>query len=203
MIDINSIRDRFQQRYGIHPHLIVRAPGRVNLIGEHTDYNDGFVLPAAIDRATYVAARRRDDNRVHVLAADFGDEDEFALDQIDRSTAHLWSNYVRGVAKGLVVAGHKLGGANLLITSDVPRGSGLSSSASVSMLAQPAHAWEHLESLSFSRMWSLEPSVPFVQPPPPAPPPPLAIPSLPPTLMSPVPSLDTLLLSPAARGSPV
>jgi len=131
MIDINSIRDRFQQRYGIHPHLIVRAPGRVNLIGEHTDYNDGFVLPAAIDRATYVAARRRDDNRVHVLAADFGDEDEFALDQIDRSTAHLWSNYVRGVAKGLVVAGHTLGGANLLITSDVPRGSGLSSSAAL------------------------------------------------------------------------
>ena len=131
MIDITTIRDRFQQRYGIHPHLIVRAPGRVNLIGEHTDYNDGFVLPAAIDRATYVAARRRDDNRVHVFAADFGDADEFALDQIDRSTAHPWSNYVRGVAKGLVVAGHTLGGANLLITSDVPRGSGLSSSAAL------------------------------------------------------------------------
>jgi galactokinase len=132
MIDITTIRDRFAQRYRIHPQLIVRAPGRVNLIGEHTDYNDGFVFPAAIDRATYVAARRRDDNLVHIVAVDLRDEDEFALDQqIERSTAHPWSNYVRGVAKSLLVAGHTLGGANLLITSDVPRGSGLSSSAAL------------------------------------------------------------------------
>ena len=131
MLDVNTIRDQFQQHYGIHPHLMVRAPGRVNLIGEHTDYNDGFVFPAAIDRATYVAARPRDDGRVHVFAVDLGDEDEFSLDDIDHSAAHPWSNYIRGVAKGLVVAGHRLEGANLLITSDVPRGSGLSSSAAL------------------------------------------------------------------------
>jgi galactokinase len=131
MLDVNLIRDQFEQHYGIHPRLIVRAPGRVNLIGEHTDYNDGFVFPAAIDRATYVAARPRDDNKVHMVAVDLGDEDEFELDNIEFSTAHSWSNYVRGVAKALLVAGHQLGGANVLISSDVPRGSGLSSSAAL------------------------------------------------------------------------
>ena len=131
MLDVNTIRDQFEQHYGIHPYLMVRAPGRVNLIGEHTDYNDGFVFPAAIDRATYVAARPRDDDRVRVFAVDLGDEDEFGLDDIDHSAAHPWSNYIRGVAKGLLVAGHRLEGANLLVTSDVPRSSGLSSSAAL------------------------------------------------------------------------
>src|SRR5215467_6028344 len=74
MLDVNAIRDQFERHYGIHPRLIVRAPGRVNLIGEHTDYNDGFVLPVAIDRATYVAARPRPDDRVHILAADMADD---------------------------------------------------------------------------------------------------------------------------------
>lgn len=131
MLDVDAIRDAFKRHYGIHPHLVVRAPGRVNLIGEHTDYNDGFVFPVAIDRATYVAARSRDDRRVHVIAADLADADEFALDEIERSAEHPWSNYIRGVAKALLVAGHALGGANLLITSDVPRGAGLSSSAAL------------------------------------------------------------------------
>jgi galactokinase len=131
MLDVDAIRDAFKRHYGIHPHLVVRAPGRVNLIGEHTDYNDGFVFPVAIDRATYVAARSRDDRRVHVIAADLADADEFALDEIERSAEHPWSNYIRGVAKALLVAGHTLGGANLLITSDVPRGAGLSSSAAL------------------------------------------------------------------------
>ncbi|MBK9944808.1 MAG: galactokinase [Kouleothrix sp.] len=132
MIDAETIRAQFEQHYTIHPRLIVRAPGRVNLIGEHTDYNDGFVFPAAIDRATYVAARPRDDALVHVVAVDLGDEDEFALDApIAHSTEHPWSNYIRGVVKGLLIAGHTLGGANVLITSDVPRGSGLSSSAAL------------------------------------------------------------------------
>ncbi|MEN9933673.1 MAG: hypothetical protein RLZZ387_252 [Chloroflexota bacterium] len=131
MLDVNTIRDQFQLRYGIHPRLIVCAPGRVNLIGEHTDYNDGFVFPVAIDRATYIAARPRDDRMVHVVAADLGDEDEFSLDAIEHSKDHLWSNYIRGVAKALLVAGHSLGGVNLLVTSDVPRGAGLSSSAAL------------------------------------------------------------------------
>ena len=131
MLDTNSIRAQFEQHYGIHPRLIVRAPGRVNLIGEHTDYNDGFVCPVAIDRATYVAARPRDDDQVEVFAADLGEEDAFSLAQIERSVEHPWSNYVRGVVKGLQVADHPLGGANLMIMSDVPRGAGLSSSAAL------------------------------------------------------------------------
>jgi galactokinase len=131
MLDVAEIRAHFERRYGIHPRLIVRAPGRVNLIGEHTDYNDGFVFPVAIDRATYVAARPRDDRMVQAVALDIPDEDQFALDRIERSSTKHWSNYVRGVLKGLLVAGHQLGGANLLITSDVPRGAGLSSSAAL------------------------------------------------------------------------
>jgi galactokinase len=131
MLDVQVIRDKFQQYYGIHPRLIVRAPGRVNLIGEHTDYNDGFVFPVAIDYATYVAARPRDDNRVHIVALDLAREDEFDLDAIEHSADQPWSDYIRGVAKGLQAAGHTLGGANLLITSDVPRAAGLSSSAAL------------------------------------------------------------------------
>lgn len=131
MLDVQNIRAQFEQHYNIHPRLIVRAPGRVNLIGEHTDYNDGYVLPVAIDRATYVAARPRDDRRVHVVAVDLGQEDEFALEQIVRSEDRSWSNYIRGVARGLLAAGHTLGGVDLLITSDVPRGAGLSSSAAL------------------------------------------------------------------------
>jgi galactokinase len=131
MLDLSTIRDQFQRRYSTHPRLIICAPGRVNLIGEHTDYNDGFVFPVAIDRATYIAASPRDDRTVRVVAADLDDEDSFSLDAIERSTDHLWSNYIRGVAKGLIVAGHPLGGADLLVTSDVPRGAGLSSSAAL------------------------------------------------------------------------
>jgi galactokinase len=131
MLDVHAVRDQFERHYGIHPRLIVRAPGRVNLIGEHTDYNDGFVLPVAIDRATYVAARPRDDDRVHIVALDMPGEDEFALDAIEHSAEYPWSNYIRGVAKGLLVAGHTLGGVNLLVTSDVPRSAGLSSSAAL------------------------------------------------------------------------
>jgi galactokinase len=131
MLDVKTIHQQFQHHYGIHPRLIVRAPGRVNLIGEHTDYNDGFVLPVAIDRATYVAARPRDDQAVHLAAIDLPDHDVFDLESFERSATHPWSNYIRGVAKGLLVAGHALHGASMLVTSDVPRGAGLSSSAAL------------------------------------------------------------------------
>jgi galactokinase len=121
MLDAEQIRSQFERHFGIHPRMIIRAPGRVNLIGEHTDYNGGFVFPVAIDRATYVAARPRDDRMVRVIAADLNDEDTFALDSIERSQTRHWSNYIRGVIKGLLSAGHLLGGANLLVRSDVPR----------------------------------------------------------------------------------
>src|SRR5947199_9543421 len=109
MLDVNTVRDQFKHYYGIHPRLIVCAPGRVNLIGEHTDYNDGYVFPVAIDRATYIAARPHDDDRIHVISADIGEEDQFALDSIERSAVRPWSNYIRGVVKGLLAAGHRVG----------------------------------------------------------------------------------------------
>ena len=103
----------------------VVAPGRVNLIGEHTDYNDGFVLPAAIDRFTTVTAEPRDDRVVTVDATDLRKRDEFSLDAIDRTGT--WRDYVRGVV-ALVAPEH---GVDLRIESDVPRGAGLSSSAAL------------------------------------------------------------------------
>ena len=102
-----------------------RAPGRVNLIGEHTDYNDGFVLPVAIDRYTTVAARERADRRVTVEATDLGETDSFDLDAITRTAT--WADYVRGVVKEL----ERTHGIDLVISSDVPRGAGLSSSAAL------------------------------------------------------------------------
>lgn len=131
MLDTAAIRDAFTARYGIHPRLIVCAPGRVNLIGEHTDYNDGFVLPVAIDRATYVAARARHDYTVQATAVRFQQEDSFDLNHIVRVETPGWSNYVRGIVKGLLARELPLTGADLLIDGDVPLGSGLSSSASL------------------------------------------------------------------------
>lgn len=131
MLDVRAIHDQFTARYGFPPRLIVRAPGRVNLIGEHTDYNEGFVLPIAIDRATYVAGRLRADRTIRSYSAQFDEEDSFDLDAITRNEEQLWANYVRGVVKGLMARDLPVIGADLLIDSDVPLGSGLSSSASL------------------------------------------------------------------------
>ena len=109
------------------------APGRVNLIGEHTDYNDGFVLPTPIDRHVWAAASPRDGVRVAVRALDLGDMMEFSLDAITRSTEHPWGNYVMGVAQVLQDEGHRLRGAYMTISGDVPIGAGLSSSAALLM----------------------------------------------------------------------
>jgi galactokinase len=131
MPETSDLRAAFSQRFGTHPRLLVRAPGRVNLIGEHTDYNEGFVLPIAIDRATFVAGRSRSDQTVRVYSANFDEEDSFTLDRIERSAERPWSNYVRGVVKGLLARDLPLTGADLLVESDVPLGAGLSSSASL------------------------------------------------------------------------
>jgi galactokinase len=131
MPETSDLRAAFSQRFGTHPRLLVRAPGRVNLIGEHTDYNEGFVLPIAIDRATFIAGRSRSDQTVRVYSANFDEEDSFTLDRIERSAERPWSNYVRGVVKGLLARDLPLTGADLLVESDVPLGAGLSSSASL------------------------------------------------------------------------
>ncbi|MBX0329275.1 galactokinase [Oscillochloris sp. ZM17-4] len=131
MQDPHVIRDAFAERFGYHPRLIVRAPGRVNLIGEHTDYNEGFVFPIAIDREAFVAARSRPDTTFRVYTAQFDQEDSFTIDQIERRPDMPWANYVRGVVKGILARDLPITGADLLISSDVPLGSGLSSSASL------------------------------------------------------------------------
>ena len=107
------------------------APGRINLIGEHTDYNDGFVMPAAIEFHTWVASARRGDRRVVVNSQKWNETAEFDLGDVDASPRHEWLDYVRGIAIQLQAAGYKLNGANLMIYSDVPMGAGLSSSAAL------------------------------------------------------------------------
>ncbi|MEO6280666.1 galactokinase [Roseateles sp.] len=124
----------FDTAFGGAPTAVARAPGRVNLIGEHTDYNDGFVLPCAIDFGTLVAARARSDRRVRLLALDQGEAlDEFSLDDpiTPRGEDAAWANYVRGMVQALLQAGYSLVGADLAITGDVPQGAGLSSSAAL------------------------------------------------------------------------
>lgn len=137
MLTYSILRIEFQKIFNTIPTLITRAPGRVNLIGEHTDYNDGFVLPMAIDRAVWMAACPRADRRVRMVACDFDyARSEFALDApIPRDDTHAWSNYVRGVAWALQARGIALVGADLVIRGDVPVGAGLSSSAALEVCA--------------------------------------------------------------------
>jgi len=125
-----ELRHRFQELYG-QGARVYRAPGRVNLIGEHTDYNDGFVMPAAIDFYTWVAVAPRDDRRLAVYSEEFSEGVEFNLDEPHPERAGHWGDYVRGVAVVLEQAGYRLRGASLAIRSDVPMGSGLSSSAAI------------------------------------------------------------------------
>ncbi len=124
----------FDAQFGGAPDLVARAPGRVNLIGEHTDYNDGFVLPMAIGWQTMVAARARGDGLVRLHAVDLGARTEFSVDApIKPDPRAPWSNYVRGVTQVLIEDGLALTGADIVIAGDVPQGAGLSSSASLEM----------------------------------------------------------------------
>lgn len=108
-----------------------RAPGRVNLIGEHTDYNEGFVMPAAIGFSTFVTISPRDDRKVSLFSENFSEEIEFDLDDPNLQAAGHWSDYSKGVAVTLERAGYRLQGASLRIRGEVPIGSGLSSSAAL------------------------------------------------------------------------
>jgi galactokinase len=115
---------------------IFQAPGRVNLIGDHTDYNDGFVLPAAIDRQIVVAATPREDSRVNVYALDFDQWDHFDFQkEIVRLAENSWGNYIRGMAWSLLWQGFKLRGMDAAIAGDIPIGAGLSSSAAIEVAA--------------------------------------------------------------------
>jgi len=145
-----DIGQRFAEIFGGEPAAVVRAPGRVNLIGEHTDYNDGYVLPVAIDRSVVVAAAPRDDRQVVIHALDFGESVEFSLDDIGHDQVKAWSNYQRGVAYFLEEQSVELPGLNVVVVGDIPIGSGLSSSAAVEV--SMAYTWQVLAGLRLSRV---------------------------------------------------
>lgn len=139
MIDLANLEKKFTARYNTGPRIF-RAPGRVNLIGEHTDYNDGFVLPAALDFATYAACAPRNDRRVRVATLTLEREFEFSLDDPPDADFPAWTKYVQGIALILERSGYPLKGADILIDSNVPIGSGLSSSAALEVSIGSAFA---------------------------------------------------------------
>lgn len=142
---LRTLKTLFAELYGGCP-AIYRAPGRVNLIGEHTDYNDGFVMPAALNLYTYVAVSPRTDRRLQVYSANFKEKCDLDLDSIRAGRTGHWSDYVRGVVGVLQSAGYQLRGADLAIASDVPLGSGLSSSAALEV----STAWALLSNSQLS-----------------------------------------------------
>lgn len=148
MKDSSEVRGRviaeFERRFGGPPRFIARAPGRVNLIGDHTDYNDGFVLPMAIDRAVWIALRGSADGRVHVSSLDFNERGDFDPGTLpvsrDGAGGPGWLEYVRGVAWALRGAGLAAAGWDGVVAGDVPLGAGLSSSAALELASMAAFA---------------------------------------------------------------
>lgn len=129
---IEKVTRAFEQHFKLQPTSFFRAPGRVNLLGDHTDYNDGFVLPCAIDFETIVAGNKRQDHLVRVFAIDYQQQDCFDLNApIVKNNTYQWADYVRGVAKSLQDKGLNLVGCDLVIGGNLPQGAGLSSSASL------------------------------------------------------------------------
>ncbi|GAB6165018.1 galactokinase [Thermostilla marina] len=138
-VDATQARELYREHRGGTPACIVRAPGRVNLIGEHTDYNDGFVLPMAIDRAVWIALTPRHDRKVVAYSCDFSQEAEFDLDAIEKSSVG-WLEYIKGVASVLQEEGLSLQGWEGIVRGDVPVGAGLSSSAALEVATARAFA---------------------------------------------------------------
>ena len=130
---VESTTSAFREAVGCAPDIVAFAPGRVNLIGEHTDYNDGFALPCALSFGTAVAMGARSDNRIQARALDLGNRAaDFSTEgQIARLEDGNWENHIRGVTAGMPRFGLPVGGANLVILGDIPQGAGLSSSASL------------------------------------------------------------------------
>ncbi|KJF82249.1 galactokinase [Photobacterium angustum] len=133
---ISNVKYAFTAVLGYQPSHLIQAPGRVNLIGEHTDYNDGFVLPCAINYQTLVAATPRTDNIIRVVSVDYDNAtDEFDLTQpIEFQQDKMWANYIRGVVKCLLERGFTFTGADIAVTGNVPQGAGLSSSAALEVV---------------------------------------------------------------------
>ncbi|WP_165735746.1 galactokinase [Pseudoalteromonas sp. C8] len=129
---LNEFQQQFLSLYGAPAQGIAAAPGRVNLIGEFTDYNDGFVLPCSLEFRTQVMFKERDDNIITVHSLNYpGEKDSFSVDEEITEGQSQWGNYIRAVTYALKRAGYTLRGADLLIDSNLPQGSGLSSSAAL------------------------------------------------------------------------
>jgi len=137
VVNIANLVDSFRRAYGKAPRIF-SAPGRVNLIGEHTDYNEGFVLPVAIDRRTYVAAATNGSDTVQAQSFDLNEAAAFALHEPNTSLSTRWLGYIAGVAFELEKGGVRLSGSDIAISSDVPIGAGLSSSAALEIAAGTA-----------------------------------------------------------------
>ena len=130
MLDVSGIRRVHRERFGQEP-VVFLAPGRVNLIGEHTDYSDGFVMPAAIDFATLAAISPSNDGNATISSKNFGESRARALDTVGTRGSHHWSDYPFGVLSVLQQEGISVPGFHLTLDGDVPLGAGLSSSASI------------------------------------------------------------------------
>src|SRR5438132_2193109 len=138
---IEHMRGAFERHFGAAPSFVVRAPGRVNLIGEHTDYNQGFVMLLAINRAAWMSVRPRNDREVLLRSENFERNARFSLDGVEKDEGEdAWSNYVRGVAYILQDVGCSLRGMDAVMWGDVPIGAGLSSSAALEVASAQAFA---------------------------------------------------------------
>lgn len=137
-MNTQQLKQSFASYFNSESEIIVRAPGRVNLIGEHTDYNDGFVLPMAIDHAVWLALRPRDDRTVRIFSLDLEVDSAFELDSLTKGSD--WIEYPKSIAYELLKAGYELKGFDAVMTGDVPRGAGLSSSAAVELAVARAFA---------------------------------------------------------------
>ena len=147
----DAVVEAFRGTHGEEPSLVVRAPGRVNLIGEHTDYNDGFVLPMAIDRAVWLALRPCGGDQVQVQSLEFGESRSFSLQRVRTREAGYddagWIEYVKGTAWALQESGHSLKAWEGVMAGDVPIGAGLSSSAALELAT--ARAFAEVSSLTW------------------------------------------------------
>jgi len=137
-MNTTTLQANYAAHFNAKAEIFVRAPGRVNLIGEHTDYNEGFALPMAIDRAAYMALTPRNDSQVRVYALDYQEEISFSLQNLQKESG--WGEYIKGVADEMQKAGMPLRGFAAILTGDIPRGAGLSSSAAVELATARAFA---------------------------------------------------------------
>lgn len=147
-MNLEHLKKAFKDVFQTEP-ILVKSPGRINIIGEHTDYNEGFVMPAAIDKAIYVAVSKRDDDQIHLYSESYLQSHFSSVADIQKSDKG-WANYVLGVADQLVKRGYKIAGFNLYLDGNVPLGAGLSSSAALECAT--AFAIDHMNSLGIDKM---------------------------------------------------